>query len=130
MPISRARLRRVNEALREVLAAAVQRELSDPRLELVTITQVEASSDLRHAKVWFTVLQKRRREGALEALEAARGILQARVAQELSTRHTPQLTFLYDEHQEEARRLSRLIDEVVDEHRAQHPDAPATEGPG
>jgi len=109
------RLRRVNEAIRQVLAEAIGRELADPRLELVTITEVRATPDLREAKVYFTTLDTRRREGARRALESARGILQARVAAALGTRQTPQLSFVYDELQQRAERLSRLIDQVAPE---------------
>ncbi len=107
------RLRRVNEALREVIAEAVQRELADPRLSLVTITQVRATQDLKEAKVFWTSLGASGREGAAKALESARGVLQARVARELRVRQTPQLSFVFDEHQERAVELTRLIDEVT-----------------
>jgi ribosome-binding factor A len=107
-------MRRVNTALREVLAEAVGRELSDPRLGFVTITAVEATQDLREAKVWYTVLERRRREASHEALESARGVLQGRVAAELRSRNTPHLEFVYDEQQERAVHLTRLIDEAVD----------------
>jgi ribosome-binding factor A len=106
-------MRRINRALREVLADAVVRDLSDPRLGFLTITQVEASPDLREAKVYFTTLAAEQQEPSGDALESARGLLQGRVARELRTKHTPQLTFLYDRHQEEAESLTRLIDRVT-----------------
>lgn len=102
----------MNEAIRQVVAEAVGRELGDPRLELVTITEVRATSDLREAKVFFTVLDPSRREGTGRALESARGVLQGRIARALGTRQTPHLTFVYDEHQERATRLTHLIDSV------------------
>lgn len=108
------RMRRVDAALREVLAEAVARELSDPRLGFVTITRVEATRDSREAKVWFSTLKPRDGEGSQAALESARGLLQARVATQLGARNTPQLTFHYDSTQQDAVRLSRLIDEVVE----------------
>jgi ribosome-binding factor A len=107
------RMRRVDAALRQVLAEAVGRELSDPRLGFVTITRVEATQDVREAKVWFTTLGEGDRTSSQEALESARGVLQARVAAELRSRHTPHLTFLYDTAQEDAVALTRLIDEVT-----------------
>lgn len=110
---SGGRLRRVNEALREVIAEAVQRELADPRLSMLTITQVAATQDLKEAKVYFTTLDPKGRDGALAALESARGVLQGRVARELRVRQTPQLRFVYDAHQERAVELTRLIDEVT-----------------
>lgn len=107
------RLRRVNEALREVIAESVQRDLSDPRLGLVTITQVRATQDLKEAKVFWTSLNVDGRDGAAAALESARGVLQGRVARELRVRQTPHLHFVYDDHQQRAVDLTRLIDEVT-----------------
>jgi ribosome-binding factor A len=119
------RMRRVNGALRQVLAEAVARDLSDPRLGFLTITDVAASPDLREAKVYFTTLAARERRASQEALESARGVLQGRVAAELRTRHTPQLTFVYDRQREEAESLTRLIDKVVGEAGAARQDDPA-----
>lgn len=107
------RMRRVDTALQQVLAQAVGRELSDPRLGFVTITRVEATHDVREAKVWYTCLRASDRSASGQALESARGVLQATVARELRARHTPQLTFVYDSTQEDAVALSRLIDEVT-----------------
>jgi ribosome-binding factor A len=106
------RMRRVDTALQEVLAEAVAR-LSDPRLGFVTITQVEATQDVREAKVWFTTLKARDRQATQDALESARGLLQSRLAQEMRSRHTPQLTFHYDSTQRDAVALSRRIDEIT-----------------
>lgn len=106
------RMRRVDTALQEVLAEAVAR-LSDPRLGFVTITHVEATQDVREAKVWFTTLKARDQQATQDALESARGLLQARLAQELRSRHTPQLTFHYDSTQRDAVALSRRIDEIT-----------------
>lgn len=107
------RMRRVNVALRQVIAETIGRELADPRLGFVTITHVEATQDLKQARVYYTVLSRRHRAGSGKALESARGILQARVGQALKSRHTPQLAFVYDEHQDRAMRLTHLIDEVT-----------------
>lgn len=107
------RLRRVNESLREVIAEAIQRELADPRLALVTITQVRATQDLKEARVFWTALDPATRDGASKALESARGVLQGRVARELRVRQTPHLHFVFDDHQQRAVELTRLIDEVT-----------------
>ena len=104
------RMRRVNAAVREVLAEAVG-ELRDPRIGFVTVTAVETSSDLRHAVVYFSVLgSETKREKSLEGLAAAHGVLQARIAQELRLKRTPQLTFEYDPTVERGVRMSHLID--------------------
>jgi ribosome-binding factor A len=107
------RMRRVNEAVREVISEAVG-ELKDPRLGFVTVTGVATSADLRHATVYVSVLgSERRREQTLEGLGAAHGVLQARVARELRMKRTPQLTFEYDPTVERGVRMSQLIDELA-----------------
>jgi ribosome-binding factor A len=107
------RLRRVNAALREVLSEAVG-DLKDPRIGFVTVTGVEASPDFRYARVFISVLGSARdREETLTALQAAHGVLQARVGRELRLKRTPQLAFQYDPSVERGVRMSRLIDELA-----------------
>ena len=110
-------MRRVNAAVREVLAEAVG-ELRDPRIGFVTVTDVKTSPDLRHAVVYVSVLgSESRREKTLAGLEAAHGVLQARIAHELRLKRTPQLAFEYDESVERGVRMSHLIDELApDDH--------------
>ena len=109
-------MRRVNEAVRAVLAEAVG-ELKDPRIGFVTVTAVETSTDLRHATVFVSVLgSERKRERSLAGLDAAHGVLQGRLAKELRMKRTPQLTFQYDPSVAEGVRMSKLIDELVSDH--------------
>ncbi len=106
-------MRRVNAAVQEVLAEAVG-ELRDPRIGFVTVTGVETSRDLRHARVFVSVLgSEAKRDRSLEGLAAAHGVLQARIAQELRLKRTPQLTFEYDPSVERGVRMSHLIDELA-----------------
>lgn len=118
------RLRRVNESLREVIAEALQRDLSDPRLSLVTITAVAATEDLTEAQVYWTVYDRSARESAAAGLASATGVLQGRVARELRTRHTPHLRFVFDDLQDRASRLTRLIDEVAADLPPEPPETP------
>jgi ribosome-binding factor A len=105
-------MRRVNEALREVLSESVG-DLKDPRIGFVTVTGVDTSPDLRHATVYVSVLgPERKREATLKGLDSSRGILQRRVNQELRLKRTPQLVFEYDPTVERGVRLSKLIDEL------------------
>src|ERR671937_621355 len=107
------RMRRVNEAVKEVLSEGIG-ELKDPRIGFVTVTGVETSPDLRHARVFVSVLgSERKRERSLEALQAAHAFLQARLARELRMKRTPQLTFEYDPSVERGVRVSQLIDELA-----------------
>ncbi len=106
-------MRRVNEAIRQVLSEALP-ELKDPRIGFVTVTGVETSTDLRHARVFVSVLGSERvRRQTLARLGAAHGVLQTRLARELSLKRTPQLAFEYDPSVEAGVRMSKLIDELV-----------------
>jgi ribosome-binding factor A len=106
------RMRRVNEALREVLSEGIG-TLKDPRIGFVTVTGVAASPDLRRATVYVSVLgSERKREATIAGLQSSHGVLQSRVNQELRLKRTPQLTFQYDPTVERGVRLSRLIDEL------------------
>ena len=106
-------MRRVNEAVRQVLSEAVG-ELKDPRIGFVTITGVETSADLRHARVFVSVLgSEAKREKTLTGLSAAHGVLQARLARELRMKRTPQLAFEYDPTVERGVRMTQLIDELA-----------------
>jgi ribosome-binding factor A len=106
------RMRRVNEAVREVLSGAITTELKDPRVGFVTVTAVETTPDLRHARVFVSVLgnpgEQRR---TLEALDSAHGFLQRRVGSELRMKNTPQLQFVYDDTPERGMRISQLLEE-------------------
>jgi ribosome-binding factor A len=107
------RMRRVNEAVREVLSEAVG-ELKDPRIGFVTVTGVQTSADLRHARVYVSVFgSESKREKSLAGLAAAHGVLQARIARELRMKRTPQLTFEYDPTVERGVRMTQLIDELA-----------------
>ena len=110
----------MNEAIRHVLSNAV-RTLKDPRIGFVTVTGVEATRDLKHATVWVSVLgTEQEREQTLAGLEAAHGVLQARIAHELGLRRTPVLAFAYDPSVERGVRLTRMIDELASEERDEH----------
>ena len=107
------RLRRVDEAVKEVLSEGIG-ELKGPRIGFVTVTGVRTSPDLRHAKVFVSVLgSERKREQSLAGLAAAHGVLQARVARELRLKRTPQLAFEYDPSVERGVRMTQLIDELA-----------------
>ncbi len=105
------RLLKVNESIKQVLSETIATEgLKDPRVGFITVTGVEASPDLRYAKVFVSVLgDRRQRELTLEALEKSRGYLQAKVNTALRIKRTPQLRFLYDETLDNALALERAL---------------------
>jgi ribosome-binding factor A len=107
------RMRRVNEAVRAVIADAVG-ELKDPRIGLVTVTGVQVTPDLREARVYVSVLgSEKRRRATLAGLESAHGVLQARINRELDLRRTPTLAFAYDDAVERGVRMTRLIEDLA-----------------
>jgi ribosome-binding factor A len=109
-----ARMRRVDEAVREVLGDAVVQDLKDPRIGFVTVTDVKTSADLRHARVFVSVLgTDEEREATLAGLQSAHGILQARIGRELRLKRTPTLQFVYDDTVQRAARVEEILGEVA-----------------
>jgi ribosome-binding factor A len=106
------RIRRVDEAVRQVLADALAGELADPRVGFVTVTDVRTSPDLRTARVYVSVLgDEATRAATLDGLRSAHGLLQRRIASELHLRRTPALTFDYDATTDRALRVNALLRE-------------------
>jgi ribosome-binding factor A len=105
-------MRRVNEAVREVLSARIAEGLNDPRIGFVTLTSVETSPDLRHARVYVSVLGDETERGeTMTALASAHGLLQKAIGQELRMKRTPTLQFVFDESIDRGMRISELLDE-------------------
>lgn len=104
-------MRRVNEAVREVIGVAVAARIKDPRLGFVTVTGAEVSGDLRHAKVFYSVLgSEKSKRLTLEALQAAQGFLQGEIARNLHLKRTPELEFLYDHSIDQGMRIEVMIE--------------------
>jgi ribosome-binding factor A len=105
------RMRRVDEAVREVLSDAISLKVKDPRIGFVTVTAVETAPDLRRARVFVSVLGNAGvRKRSMQGLRSAHGILQRAVASELRLKHTPTLEFVYDDTSERGMRIGELID--------------------
>lgn len=105
------RLLRINASIKETLSSVITAEgLKDPRIGFVTVTGVETSRDLQHAKVYVSVLGgKTERDLTMKALEKSRGFLQAKINASLHMRRTPQLLFLYDDTLDNALRIERAL---------------------
>jgi ribosome-binding factor A len=109
-------MRRVDEAVREVLSAAITKQVKDPRVGFVTVTAVETSPDLRRARVFVSVLgDKSVRKRSMQGLQSAHGVLQRAVARELRVKYTPTLEFIYDDTTEKGFRIAELIDREAPE---------------
>ena len=106
------RMRRVNEAVREVVSARLAEGLRDPRIGFVTVTSVDTSPDLRQARVYVSVLGSGdERAATMDGLASAHGLLQQAVARELRMKHTPTLQFVFDESIHRGMRISELLDD-------------------
>ena len=111
---SQQRLRRVADQIQRELSGLLRSELKDPRVGMVTITGVEVSPDLAHAKVFFTALgDAQSLDRTEEGLKHAAGFLRAQLGSRLKLRVTPELHFRHDPSVEEGVRLSQLIDAAV-----------------
>ncbi len=103
---------RLGEAIREEVARMIVFELKDPRLGLITVTRVEVSGDLSHARVHVGVLgDERERRKSLEALERASGFVRHELARRLGIRQVPEIDFRYDKGLEATDRVARLLEE-------------------
>ena len=118
--MSSARMRRVDEAIREVLADAIAKHVKDPRVGFVTVTDVDTSPDLRHARVFISAMgDEDARQATLDGLVSAHGVLQRCIADELRLKRTPALSFALDESVARAARLEQLLAEQAREEDAE-----------
>ena len=109
-------MRRVNEAVREVLSEAIAAGLKDPRIGFVTVVSVDTSPDLRSAKVYISVLgDDEERDRTLEGLAHCHGYLQSLLAGQLGMRRTPTLSFVLDESIEHGLRIEKLLKEIEEQ---------------
>jgi ribosome-binding factor A len=114
MPREFSRTRRVGEQVQRELAGLIRDELSDPRLGMVSISAVEVSRDLSHAKVFVSTLgSEEQADASLQVLQGAAGYLRRLLGKRLVMRHVPQLHFRQDHSLEQGARLSALIDAAV-----------------
>ena len=107
------RLERVNQLIREEISRVLQRELKDPRLGFVTVTDVEVTKDLRLAKVYVSILGSEEQwKASLTALESAKGFIHHWLRQHLSLRVTPSLVFRPDRSMAHAAHIQELLAEL------------------
>jgi len=110
------RARRVADQIQRELAEILREELKDPRVRLVTVTGVDVSADLAHAKIYFTSLaSEAERQEIAAGLARASGFLRTALGRRLRIHNIPELNFVHDASVEEGVRLSRLIDQAVAE---------------
>jgi len=116
------RAQRVGDQIQRELGDLLKLHVKDPRIGMVTVTAVEVSPDLSHAKIFFTHLTgKEQAAPAVAALQHSAGYLRTELAHRFTLYSVPQLHFVYDDSIESGLRLSKLIDDAVAEDR-KHPD--------
>jgi len=115
------RAKRIAQQIQQTLSELIRREVRDPRLGMVTLTEVRVAPDLGSAKVYFSVLGASPQQ-AQEILEAAAPMLRGPLGRALGTRHSPELRFVQDELIESGARLSALINQAVKDDEQRHVD--------
>jgi len=121
MPKDFPRARRVADQIQRELPELIRQEVKDPRVGMLTITDVEVNRDMELAKVYFTTLGGEAEHAAcLTGLQRASGFLRSQLSQRMQLRVVPKLTFVYDRSVERGMQLSQLIDTAVAED-AKHP---------
>ena len=113
MKKGQGRPQRLGDLIQRDLSELIRLELRDPRVGMITITSVDVSPDMSHAKVFFTILEKQKLQDTLDGLKRSAGFLRSQLARRLKIYTTPELRFEYDESVERGDRLSRLIDSAV-----------------
>ena len=108
--MSGRRAQRVGEAVRETIAEMLLREIKDPRIGMITLTAVEFSDDLRHARVYFTCIgDETARQRSLSGLRSASGFIKTQLTRRLQLRYAPEIEFIFDASVEGADRLASLL---------------------
>ena len=113
MPREFKRSERVAGSMRRELARLIQMEVKDPEVGFVSLSDVEVSRDLSHAKVFITVFESEKADSSLKALKRASGYLRRRLGQEMRIRSVPELHFHHDSSVETGQRMDGLIDAAV-----------------
>ena len=117
------RIDKVNQAVKREVSSIIHGELKDPRLQFVTITQVEVTKDLQHAKIYFSVLgDQKSAEKADLGLNSAKGFVRRLVGQRIRMRYTPEIEFIYDRTVEYGVRIEQALEEIKHESEHDHQD--------
>ncbi|NMB24592.1 MAG: 30S ribosome-binding factor RbfA [Firmicutes bacterium] len=103
------RVERIREAIKQE-ASDIIRQMKDPRIGFVTVTDVEVSRDLRHVKIFVSVLgDEEARQTSLDSLEGATGYIRTEIGQRVRLRHTPEIAFRWDGSLEQGARISKIL---------------------
>ena len=108
------KLLRINENIKQSLSFILMKEIEDPRIKnnLVTITKVDTTKDLKHAKIYFTCLDETKKDEVLKGFMNCKGVMFSRLKKTLKIRYVPDMSFLYDSKLIEADRVLQIIHEL------------------
>ena len=106
------KIERISDALIEQISYIVSNKVKNKDINFVTITDVKVSSDLSFAKVYFTVLDDSKKDSTLKALKEASGFIRHELRDRIEIRQIPELTFVYDESINEAKKIEDLIEKI------------------
>jgi ribosome-binding factor A len=124
--MSSRRVEKAAEAIRGVVSMAILAELKDPRVRDVTVTYVEVSSDLRHAKVHISVMGDETHQNlSLRGLQSAAGFLQSKIAERIEIRYTPKLSFLLDQGVKRSIAVAQILQQVLPPEKTTPDDEPS-----
>jgi ribosome-binding factor A len=122
------RLARVSEVVRETAANAILFELKDPRVKGVTVTRAEVSADLQHAKIFVSIMgSEKDQQLTMHGLKSAAGYIQTKLADRLTSRYIPHVTFVLDEGVKKSIEIARIIREENERLAADRGETPPTE---
>ena len=122
------RLERIANSIKQTASETILYKLKDPRRGFVTVTRVDVTADLRHAKLYISILgSEPQQRTALRGLMSAKGFIQTEIAKNLTTRFTPEITFELDASAARSIEMSQLIDQAIAEDESRHPAAPEDE---
>lgn len=111
--MTKQRARRLGELLKQEISQIIQREVKDPRIGFISLTDVEVSGDLRHAKVFVSIYgSEEEKKETMQGLKQATGFIRKLIGNRITTYHTPELLFRYDDSIEHGVYISKLIKKV------------------
>lgn len=122
MPRDFKRTDRIADVMQRELSQIIQKEMKDPRISMVTISEIKVSKDLSFAKVFVSVMFEEKAEETLKALNNAAKFLRTELARKIQIRTMPQLIFIYDDTTIKANQISKLIDEAIKQDNAAKKD--------
>ncbi len=128
--MSTRRTAKAARAIREIISTAILLELNDPRIKNVTVLEIDVATDMRSAKVYVSILGDEKEQSlCLRGLESSRGYLQKKIADRLTTRYIPVLTFVLDDSVKKSVEASRILKQLAEERKKAGIENPEQEPP-